>query len=365
MADKNDATTREFFVEQEIDEEPAIKAKAIAEARTKIKPTSDVFARYLFSFPTNIALTKSFINAVLEDAGKPQIASLQIISPFNLRKSVQDKESVVDVKVSEQDGKSYDIEIQTTTTETLWNRITYYNNSMFNDQLGDSEDYNKLKPSVVIAVLEKHIYNRLEKVMPEEKMHHFSQTMHGDNHSAPFFPLGDVETYHILELDRFDFNENALYTVDSTMKRKLGENLFHWLRFLMNGAQEDFMQAYNETNTTIKKAKDTYENFIADRQLREAQFEHEMAMHDLAQAKTDARTEGYNEGHSEGYTEGHSEGYADGHTSGHAEGRAEGHAEGEHEKALAIAQNMKKLNIPDDIISKATNLPAEEIARLS
>lgn len=97
------------------------------------------------------------------------------------------------------------------------------------------------------------------------------------------------------------------------------------------------MQAYNETNTTIKKAKDTYENFIADRQLSEAQFEHEMAMHDLAQAKTDARTEGYNEGHSEG----------------------------EHEKALAIAQNMKKLNIPDDIISKATNLPAEEIARLS
>ena len=40
----------------------------IEEARAKISPTSDIFARWLLSAPNHEHLTKAFINAVLEDA---------------------------------------------------------------------------------------------------------------------------------------------------------------------------------------------------------------------------------------------------------------------------------------------------------
>src|SRR5574344_671831 len=96
----------------------------IEEARARISPTSDIFARWLLSAPNHEHLTKAFINAVLEYAGHEQIASVTILSPFNLAQSMTRKETVLDVKVSDSSGRTYDVEIQTTTAEMFWNRIT-------------------------------------------------------------------------------------------------------------------------------------------------------------------------------------------------------------------------------------------------
>ena len=77
-----------------------MKNITIEEARARISPTSDIFARWLLSAPNHEHLTKAFINAVLEDAGHEQIASVTILSPFNLAQSMTRKETVLDVKVS-------------------------------------------------------------------------------------------------------------------------------------------------------------------------------------------------------------------------------------------------------------------------
>lgn len=95
----------------------------IEEARKHINPTSDIFARFLLSSPENAKFTKSFINAVLDDAGKQEI----------------------------------------------------------------------------------------DNVKKGEKLHHYSLVVHEDCHDELFYPNGDPEKFHIIELDRFDFNENALY----------------------------------------------------------------------------------------------------------------------------------------------------------
>ena len=56
-------TTRSIYMKKDLTAE---------EARRTISPTSDLFARWLFSAPNHENLTKSFINAVLEDAGHEQ-----------------------------------------------------------------------------------------------------------------------------------------------------------------------------------------------------------------------------------------------------------------------------------------------------
>lgn|SRR5574344_44454 len=308
--------------------------------RAHIKPMSDICARYLLSSPKNTNITKAFINAVLEDAGEPLVTSVEILSPFNLKETFFAKETIMDVKVSDEKGSKYDIEIQTTTSDTFWNRMMYYNNAMFNSQLGSSDKYEIIKPTVVIALLNDHIYDKEATVKPHDKMHHFSYTVHEDCHDEAFFPNGDPEKYHVLELDRFANDENALYTVHDDVQRKLSTNLFHWLRFMLYGAEEDFMEAYNETDTVVKEAKNDYEHFISDEQMRDEQLRHEMWLHDQAQAKSDAEKEGL------------------------AKGIAEGIEKGRIEKKIEIARNLKKAGVSFSIISSSTGLSSDEIEQL-
>ena len=308
-------------------------------ARSHIYPTSDLFARYLFSSPKKEHLTLSFINAVLEDAKKPLVSSVKILSPFNLKKYVYDKESIMDLKVEEPNGKKYDVEIQTTSSDSFWNRMTYYNNNIYNDQIGESDEYKQLNSTTVIALLQNHIYNRKSPVMEFDKLHHFSLVVHEDCHDEVYYPNGDPEKFHILELDRFDFNEEALYNVDSKTRRKIGTRLFHWLRFLRDGARSNFMDQYNETDVDIKEAKEAYEGFISDYELRDAQLRHQMWLHDQAQAKYDAREEGLEEG------------------------REEGREIGSKQKAIETARNMKQHSIPTQVIAECTGLSLDEVTR--
>ena len=52
---------------------------------TYIKPTSDIFFRYLFGSEENSNLLLSFINSVMEDVSFPILASIKIKNPFNLK----------------------------------------------------------------------------------------------------------------------------------------------------------------------------------------------------------------------------------------------------------------------------------------
>ena len=65
-----------------------------------------------------------------------------------------------------------------------------------------------------------------------------------------------------------------------------------------------------------------------------------------------------------GYADGREDGYADGREDGYADGREEGRAAGRAEGILNVARNLKQMGLPEDDISAATGLTAEEIVNL-
>lgn len=301
------------------------------EARKIIFPTSDIFSRYLLSSEKYKDLAKSFINAVLEDSGKTPVESITIKSPFNLADCFTGKESILDAATADTEGRMYDIEIQNSSSPAFFQRIAYYWAEMYKSQLKNADSYDILRPCIMIGLMKEKLFTETEKP------HHISKVVDAEEPLLSYFSPADLMEYHILELDRFEINRNALYTVDRAgNKRRITPALFSWLRFFKDGGREDFMKEYAETDTCISEAKQAYEQFISDDELRLAQIRHEMWLHDRAQEKSDARREGL----------------------------AEGRAEGRKESARLIAENMKKAGVSEADIIKFTNLSAGEIASL-
>lgn len=74
-----------------------------------IDPTSDIFILYLFGSPGNNDILLNFVNSVLSDAGFSKIIEVEPLNPFNIRKFVDDKMSILDIKAKDEDGRIYDI----------------------------------------------------------------------------------------------------------------------------------------------------------------------------------------------------------------------------------------------------------------
>ena len=109
--------------------------------------------RYLLGDENNKDLLISFINAVNEDYELPTISSVEIKNPYNLKNLALAKESIIDIKATDDKGHIYNIEIQTSGSNTYYNRSLYYWSKLYSSQLDEGEHYSRLKPSISINLL--------------------------------------------------------------------------------------------------------------------------------------------------------------------------------------------------------------------
>ena len=91
-----------------------------------VLPSSDSFVLYLFGDESNVDLLLSFINAVHIDYDFPLIQSVTIKNPFSLKEFYSEKEIITDVKAVDENGKLYDIEIQSSSSIHFKKRSLYY-----------------------------------------------------------------------------------------------------------------------------------------------------------------------------------------------------------------------------------------------
>ncbi len=79
-----------------------------------ISPTSDIFIKYLFGMDTadSNQMVLSFINSVLEDADFQLVVKVIQKNPFNYQEFKDDKLSVLDIQVEDENGRIYNIEVQ-------------------------------------------------------------------------------------------------------------------------------------------------------------------------------------------------------------------------------------------------------------
>ena len=155
-----------------------------------IDPTVDFACKRVLGSPEHPAITLHFLNAVLQFPSR--IREVQILNPTIEKEFEGDKWSLLDVLAKDEQGRLYDIEIQTTRPLGLRQRLAYYASCLLVGQLEGGGDYRDLRPSIGICLLDAIEFRN------EEALHHTFQLR-----SEGGLLLTDCLRIHLFELPKY------------------------------------------------------------------------------------------------------------------------------------------------------------------
>lgn len=314
-------------------------------------------------------LVRSFLNALLPlDAGE-EIESIEYLPAELMPENPLRKNSIVDVRCRDQQGRQFIVEMQMAWSPEFRQRVLFNAAKAYVRQLDKGADYRLLEP-----VYSLNLVN--DVIEPELKGYYHSYRMVHEEHSDRV-----IEGLHLV------FVELPKFTSQTVCEKRMQ---VLWLRYLteIKNNTEYISQDLLENPDISKALYEIRESAFSDSELyaydkfwdsisievtlynsgkREGHAEglDEGLTKGHAEGLAEGLTKGHAEGHAEGLAEGLSEGlakgHAKGHAEGHAEGRAEGRAEGERQKALEIARKLIALGQAPQEVALLTGLAVDDI----
>ena len=262
-----------------------------------------------------------FVNAVLSEAGARRAATIVYLNPVHNRDARWGKEAILDVRVEDEKGRQFDIEVQVDRNPAFVNRTLYYWALLYSGQIKRAEQYHTLRPVVSISVLDHAIFADLPGNHQQFSIRH---------DRAPHFVLTQDFMVHYVEL--------AKPTVTTS---RFGQ----WVQFLKFETEGTDMSEIIEHDAIFQQAHAAFERCMEDEQLRAEALAHEMFLHDQATLRYDALLKGLAEGR--------------------AEGREEGLAEGREEGLRHTALKMKQRGMDPELIAEITGFSRAQVDELS
>ena len=286
--------------------------------RKDINVLNDYFMRYMFAKEGHERILKNLINSVRLDYNQETFEEVKVLNTFNLKETVNDKQSIVDVRAITKSGETVLIEIQRVGNQSFVYRSLYYWAKCYVSNLRNNEKYNDLKQVIVINILDFNLLKDIDK-----------------EHSC--YVIKELETNHILTNHlEMHFLELPKYLSSNS---RLTDELDAWFYFLTikekREKMEEIMKMLVKKNPIMKEVYDEYSKFVDTKDLFENYAEYEKNYFDIL-ALSEERMKG----------------------------REEGREEGEKNKAISIAKSLKKAGLDSKFISENTGLSIEEIKNL-
>ncbi len=114
---------------------------------------NDVAFRKIFGNDKKTEIIISFLNAVLRLPKGKKIVSVKIENPFLLPEIKGLKSSILDVRVIDERGISYIVEMQVEEPDGFDKRVQYYTAKQYSSQIKKGDDYPKLNQVIFIGIL--------------------------------------------------------------------------------------------------------------------------------------------------------------------------------------------------------------------
>jgi len=266
-----------------------------------------------------------FLSAVLK-LNPADIIKTTILNTYLQKVHEEDKQGILDVRVSMNDNTEIDIEIQLAELKVWADRSLFYLSKMYAEQIKSGESYNVFKKCVSISILDFILF-------PEET--NFYSCFHIWEDTRQFLFTDKME-FHLIELPK----------LPQELKDEKDAVLL-WAKFISSERKEDFEMLASK-NTYIQSAYNTLQVISQDEQKRMEYEAREKALWDYNQLMLESKEKGWKEGKKEGIEE----------------GIEKGKKEGEYQNAVKTAQKMlaKKLNL--DFIAEISGLSIVQIQQL-
>ena len=292
-------------------------------------PLNDYFIRYLFTDKgSSETILLDFINSIMINANMKTFRSVEILTPFNLKKNRNLKETIVDVKCITQNGSVVIIEIQLQGNSRFPERILYYWAANYSKLLKHGERYDELTPVISI--------NLLNFNLDKTKNIHSCYMLYEMNNRKL---LTDHLQIHIIELKKF-------------RKNVLSKDLNYWLKIFTSKNLEVSMSEIVKEKPIMEEVQKKYNNFVKSRLMMMEYEKKEAYLYGNQIMLDEERKLGREEGIKEGIEQ------------GIEKGKEEGIKEGIKETQISMAKNMKNDKVDLNTISKYTGLSIEEIEKL-
>lgn len=243
-----------------------------------LDPKIDFVFKQIFGSAKHPEVLISFLNATL----KPlvPIVSVKIQNTDIEKQYEKDKFSRLDVKATTGNAEIINIEIQLKNEYNMIKRSLYYWSKLYEEQLGEGEDYSELKRTVCINILNF-------KYLKNDRFHNgyrLKETQTGEE-------LTDVCEIHFIEIPKLE---------DTSDEKDM---LVAWTQFLKNPESER-VRSLEMTIGEIRSAKDELVRLSADKEQRRLSEIRSKMLKDEASALGKAKRDGIKEGLEKGIQQG-------------------------------------------------------------
>ena len=309
--------------------------------RGLLDPKVDFVFKNIFGSPKHPKVLISFLNAVL----KPDqlITDVELKGTDLSKQFVEDKYSRLDVKATTSTGELINIEIQLKNEYNMIKRSLYYLSKMYEEQLGEGDDYSILNRTICINILNF-------KYLKSQNFHTGYRFKEIQSHEE----LTDVMEIHFVEIPKLPKGSDAK------------DMLVAWTEFLIDPESEvvrDLEMSVDE----IREAKDELVKMSNDDEQRELFEMRSKILKDKVSALNEAERKGIEQGIEQGLKQGIEQGIKQGIEQGIEQGVKQGIErgveQGERSKALEIARNLLDV-LDNETIAFKTGLSVEEIEKL-
>lgn len=315
-----------------------------------LDPRADLTFKRIFGEHEDLVI--SLLNALLPLDDDHLVKSVEYIPVELVPDNPLKKNSIVDVRCFDQEGRQFLVEMQMIWSQEFMQRVLFNASKAYVRQLDKKQDYKLLQP-----VYSLNLVNDIFMHDIPDYYHHYDivNVEHTDKR---------IDGLHMVfvELPKFEphtFSERRMQVL--------------WLRFLTEmGDVRKVPQEFLD-NPEVKKAVDILEeSSYTDAQLNGydkfwdiVRTERTYINSALRKGMAEGRAKGFEQGMAQGMAKGMAQGMAKGIEQGIEQGKAqgmeEGRAEGEKSALYKVVEKMKKMGMNDAQIVEATGLTLQQV----
>ena len=281
-----------------------------------LPPKMDFVFKRIFGNENHPNVLISFLNAVLNPVDP--IQSVELKDTTIEKSHLEDKYSRLDVKAMTNKGEYINIEIQLKDEYNMIKRSLYYWSKLYEGQLENGENYQKLSRTICINLLDFNLLNH-------DKFHSVYRLKDCETNEE----LTDVMELHFIELKKIKDVQHA-----EEVKTKLEA----WLYFI-NQPDSELVQELEKIEVDIKEAKAELIRLSGDRKERERYEKRRESRLNEISALSYAEEKGIQKGIEQGLEQ------------------------GAKQEKIEIAKNLLDI-LDDETISLKTGLSIEEVKEI-